>query len=107
VMNALLHAFDGRAPGTITISATADEDDVLLAVADDGLGMNKADLHRFFDPFFTTKRGSGGTGLGTHIVFNLVTGALGGTIQVASEPGQGLRVQMRLPRHRREPEANT
>jgi signal transduction histidine kinase len=102
VMNALLHAFEGRAAGTITIEAEADEDDVLLTVRDDGVGMAKADLHRFFDPFFTTKRGAGGTGLGAHIVFNLVTGVLGGTIQVTSEPGAGLCARMRLPRTLRE-----
>jgi signal transduction histidine kinase len=102
VMNSLLHAFEGRAPGRIAIQAMADGDDVLLRVEDDGVGMTKADLHRFFDPFFTTRRGSGGTGLGAHIVFNLVTGVLGGTIQVASEPGTGLRVLMRLPKDLRE-----
>ena len=74
----------------------------MLTVRDDGVGMAPADLNRFFDPFFTTRRGSGGTGLGAHIVFNLVTGLLGGAIQVRSEPGQGLCVTMRLPRKLRE-----
>jgi signal transduction histidine kinase len=102
VMNALLHAFDGRAPGTVWIKAGVDGDDVLLSVADDGVGMSRPDLNRYFDPFFTTKRGQGGTGLGANIVFNLVSGALGGSIQVASEPGAGLKVQMRIPRELRE-----
>jgi signal transduction histidine kinase len=98
VMNALLHAFEGRAPGTISLLVEDEGDTVALAVADDGVGMARADLHRFFDPFFTTRRGSGGTGLGAHIVFNLATRVLGGTIQVASEPGAGLRVQLRIPK---------
>ena len=107
VMNALLHAFQARdagaiTPGTIRISAEADDEDVLLIVADDGNGMAPADLRRYFDPFFTTKRGSGGTGLGAHIVFNLVTGTLGGTIHVDSAPGRGTQVRMRLPRVRAE-----
>ncbi|MGH8029724.1 MAG: ATP-binding protein, partial [Arenimonas sp.] len=102
VMNALLHAFEGRAPGTVSIRAEPAGDDVVLSVFDDGVGMPPADLNRFFDPFFTTRRGSGGTGLGAHIVFNLVTGVLGGAIKVRSEPGQGLRVTMRLPVRARE-----
>lgn len=104
VMNSLLHAFEQRAPGTISIRARAEGDDLLLTVADDGIGMDRADLNRFFDPFFTTKRGSGGTGLGAHIVFNLVTGVLGGGIEVVSEPGQGTRVQARVPLVLREEE---
>jgi signal transduction histidine kinase len=103
VMNALLHAFEGREPGTVAIRAERAVDDVVLTVADDGVGMSPADLNRFFDPFFTTRRGSGGTGLGAHIVFNLVTGVLGGAIQARSEPGKGLCVTMRLPLKVRDP----
>ena len=97
IVNSLLHAFEGRKAGTIGIRAEVDGEDVVLMVSDDGIGMAAADLNRFFDPFFTTKRSSGGTGLGAHIVFNLVTGVLGGSIQVVSAPGTGLHVQMRLP----------
>jgi signal transduction histidine kinase len=42
--------------------------------------------------------GEGGSGLGLYIVFNLVTGVLGGTVSVQSAPGDGVRVEMRLPR---------
>jgi signal transduction histidine kinase/ligand-binding sensor domain-containing protein len=98
VMNAVLHAFDGRSGGSVRIHGEADRDDVVLKVSDDGNGMTQEDLKHYFDPFFTTKRGSGGTGLGAHIVYNQVTGMLGGTIRVASTPGAGLQVQMRLPR---------
>jgi len=98
IMNSLLHAFEGRGTGTISVQADLEGEDVVLKIADDGIGMSAADLNRCFDPFFTTKRGSGGTGLGAHIVFNLVTGVLGGSIRVTSEPGAGLQVLMRLPR---------
>ena len=98
IMNSLLHAFEGRSTGTISVQGDLEGEDVVLKIADDGIGMSAADLNRFFDPFFTTKRGSGGTGLGAHIVFNLVTGVLGGSIRIASEPGAGLQVLMRLPR---------
>jgi signal transduction histidine kinase len=98
VMNSLLHAFEGRDSGVIRIGCDIDGEDVVMDVSDDGIGMDAADLKRFFDPFFTTKRGSGGTGLGAHVVFNQVTNVLGGTIRVTSSPGAGMRVQMRLPR---------
>ena len=98
IMNALLHAFAGRKGGSIHVQGNLDGDNVVLKVSDDGVGMPAGDLNRLFDPFFTTKRGSGGTGLGAHIVFNQVTNVLGGTIRVVSAPGSGLQVQMRLPR---------
>ena len=98
IMNALMHAFEGRSGGVIDIHGELVGEEVVLKISDDGVGMSTADLNRFFDPFFTTKRGSGGTGLGAHIVFNLVTSVLGGTIKVASAPGAGLQVKMRLPR---------
>jgi len=54
--------------------------------------------NRIFDPFFTTKRGSGGNGLGLHIVFNIVTGSLKGQIAVESELGQGTSFTLLFPR---------
>jgi signal transduction histidine kinase len=98
IMNALMHAFEGRTDGLIELQADVDGEDVILKISDDGSGMDTAHLKQFFDPFFTTKRGSGGTGLGAHVVFNQVTSVLGGTIRVTSKPGAGLQVQMRLPR---------
>jgi signal transduction histidine kinase len=98
IMNALIHAFDGRQEGLIRIHGELDGDAVVLTVSDDGNGMTTTDLKQLFDPFFTTKRGTGGTGLGAHIVFNQVTNVLGGTINVTSAPDAGTQVQMRLPR---------
>jgi len=54
-------------------------------------------LGRVFDPFFTTKFGQGGSGLGMHIVYNLVTDMLGGSIRLESAPQQGLRIYILLP----------
>ena len=65
---------------------------------DDGVGIAPEHLSKVFDPFFTTKRGQGGSGLGLHIVFNTVTGPLGGTVSVQSWPGQGTRFTILLPR---------
>ncbi len=60
--------------------------------------MDDAVRRRIFDPFFTTKLGTGGSGLGMHIVHSIVTNVLGGQIEVRSTPGQGTQMLMRLPR---------
>jgi signal transduction histidine kinase len=71
---------------------------VTLEYADDGIGMDHDTLGKLFDPFFTTKRGSGGSGLGAHILYNLATGALGGSVRVESAPGKGLQYCLKFPR---------
>lgn len=99
IQNAILHAFEGRDAGHITIAvAEVDDDTVEIRFADDGIGMSPRILRQLYDPFFTTKLGQGGSGLGMNIVYNLVTGVLRGTIQVASEPDQGTTVILTLPR---------
>jgi signal transduction histidine kinase len=98
--NALLHGFDGRECGTISISAWRDgADNVRLVFRDDGVGMSERTLHQVFDPFFTTKMGQGGSGLGMNIVYNIVTGVLKGSIEVMSTPGQGTSITLLLPMH--------
>lgn len=102
VMNSLVHGFEDGRPGSIAIRAALEDDDmVVFDYADDGAGMDADTLAKLFDPFFTTRRGSGGSGLGAHILFNLVTGSLGGTVKVESAPGQGLKYHLRFPRSRR------
>ncbi|MES2299238.1 MAG: CHASE domain-containing protein [Pseudomonadota bacterium] len=98
VNNALLHAFNGRASGSIRVSARAlDLESVELVFKDDGIGMPPEILRRVFDPFFTTKLGQGSSGLGMNIVYNLVTGMLGGRIVLESEPGQGTSAIITMP----------
>lgn len=95
--NALLHGFDGVERGRIIISTTALEGAVQIDVEDDGKGIEARYLSSIFDPFFTTKLGEGGNGLGLHIVHNIVTAALGGTIDVDSEIGRGTRFIVTIP----------
>jgi len=98
VLNALIHGFEGREQGRILIQAEElDTAHLRLVVEDNGVGMREEVRRRAFDPFFTTKMGSGGTGLGLNIVYNIVTGVLGGQIELSSTPGQGSRFVMRLP----------
>ena len=97
VMNSLLHGFEARDHGTIRIAAERAGDSVRLRYTDDGQGMNAAVAQQAFDPFFTTKLGRGGRGLGLYIVYNLATAVLGGTVSLASEPGQGVTFDFVLP----------
>jgi signal transduction histidine kinase len=98
VMNSLVHGFEEGQAGRICIRAAQDGEMVTLEYLDDGIGMDQDTLGKLFDPFFTTKRGSGGSGLGAHILYNLATGALGGAVRVESEPGNGLRYYLKFPR---------
>ncbi|WP_229258312.1 sensor histidine kinase [Duganella rivi] len=99
INNAINHAFEHSKGGTITVRAeTVDDDIIELMFSDDGCGMTDDVLKRVFDPFFTTKMGQGGTGLGMNIVYNIVTGILGGRITIDSAPGIGTAVRMLLPR---------
>lgn len=100
LMNALLHAYDDGQTGYIVIAAAAVSPDVVeLSFADDGKGVPAAVQGKVFDPFFTTRRGSGSTGLGLNIIYNLVTQKMGGAIRLESEEGGGARFVMTLPRH--------
>ena len=98
VNNALLHGFEGRQSGTVSIDVEDGLDGWLeLRVRDDGVGIPTANLNRIFDPFFTTKLGAGGSGLGLNITHNIVTGILGGRIRVQSEVGAGSTFVLTLP----------
>ncbi|MFZ6754928.1 GAF domain-containing sensor histidine kinase [Undibacterium sp. Dicai25W] len=103
ITNSLLHGFEGADKGKMQIHVELDDESqghVVLHYRDDGKGMTSAELEKLFEPFYTTKRGNGGSGLGAHIVYNLVTGPLAGQVKVKSEPGQGLQYHMKFPLHR-------
>jgi signal transduction histidine kinase len=99
IMNSLVHGYDAGQSGrlSITVSEPADQQ-VELVYDDDGNGIAPEHRGQVFDPFFTTKRGTGCTGLGLHIVYNLVTARLGGDIVLESSPGQGTRFTIRFSR---------
>lgn len=98
VMNSLVHGYPEDKVGTLSIAVDRpDTETVRLVYADDGKGIPEDHLGRVFDPFFTTRRGSGGSGLGLHIVYNLVTGTLGGTVTAESPPGGGTIFTVLMP----------
>jgi PAS domain S-box-containing protein len=98
-LNSVTHAFPDGKGGAIDIKARAfGDDNIEVQFSDDGCGMSPTVRRQAFDPFFTTRRNLGSTGLGLHIVHNLVTNRLGGKLSLDSEPGMGTKVQMILPR---------
>lgn len=98
-LNSVAHAFPDGRPGTVDIQVREyGKDSVEVVFSDNGCGMSLDVRRRAFDPFFTTRRDQGGTGLGLHIVYSIVTTRLGGRLDLDSEPGKGTRIRMVLPR---------
>ena len=100
IVNSLMHGFDGMATGDgkITIEIVKEKDVLMIYYSDNGIGMDQDVIKKIFDPFFTTKRGvGGGSGLGMHIVFNIVTRKLNGTISCNSSSGKGVIFTLSIP----------
>ena len=98
-LNSVAHAFPDGKPGAVDIQVReSGKDNVEIMFSDNGCGMSLDVRRRAFDPFFTTRRDQGGTGLGLHIVYSIVTNRLGGRLDLDSEPGGGTRIQIILPR---------
>jgi PAS domain S-box-containing protein len=97
VVNSLMHAYEPQDPGHIQIIFALRDGQLEFLYKDDGKGIPEEIITRIFDPFFTTRRGRGGSGLGLHILYNIVSGRLGGSIHCESHPGQGTTFHMILP----------
>ncbi len=97
IMNSLIHGFEQEQAGQITLSAIRRGDTLELTYADDGKGISRDHLTKIFEPFFTTKRSHGGSGLGMHLVYNIVTKKYSGTIRCDSEVGHGVTFRMTFP----------
>ncbi|MGL6336459.1 ATP-binding protein [Aeromonas jandaei] len=98
ILNSINHGFDNwDKPKKITIKVEQQGEELLIDYSDNGRGIPPEILPRIFDPFVTSKRGQGGSGLGTHIIYNLVVQLLRGRIHCASEPGNGAEFHIRLP----------
>jgi signal transduction histidine kinase len=97
-LNSVVHAFPHGRSGVIIVEARQARDEVDIFVSDDGVGMSEEVQRRALDPFFTTRRNEGGTGLGLHIIFNLVTQQLGGRLTFESRVGWGTRFRIIIPR---------
>jgi signal transduction histidine kinase len=98
ILNSINHGFDNwDKPKKITIKVEQLGEELMIDYSDNGRGIPPEILPRIFDPFVTSKRGQGGSGLGTHIIYNLVVQLLRGRINCVSEPGNGAQFHIRLP----------
>jgi signal transduction histidine kinase len=96
VMNSLIHAYEPDDKGQLTFEFKQQNDRFIFEYNDDGRGIPPENLAKIFEPFFTTRRGQGGSGLGLHIIYNLVTQKLGGQIRCESEVGKGTRFTIEI-----------
>lgn len=98
IVNAMVHGFEGRKQGQMQLEGRRlDDGHVLIIFSDNGLGIKEEHLGKIFDPFFTTRLGQGGSGLGLHISYNIITVVLGGSIKVKSKLGEGTSFEIVLP----------
>ncbi|MGB3512467.1 MAG: ATP-binding sensor histidine kinase [Microcoleaceae cyanobacterium] len=97
VTNSLTHGYPSGEVGKLVWEICQESDKVQLKYSDDGCGIEEENLGKIFEPFFTTARSKGGTGLGLHIVYNLVTQKLQGTIEVHSQIDLGTKFVITIP----------
>jgi len=98
IMNSFMHAFKEHEVGTIGIHVFEKNEYIYIVYTDSGKGITQEVLPKIFDPFFTTNRESGGTGLGMHIIYNIVVSRLNGTINVSSEVNNGVKFEIKFPK---------
>jgi signal transduction histidine kinase len=97
IINSIIHGFHNINRGMMNIDVSVDQQRLVILYKDNGVGITEEQLDKLFDPFYTTQLDKGGTGLGTHIIKNLVIDTLNGSINAYSESGEGLSYRMTLP----------
>ena len=97
VMNSLHHAYPKGEKGNLDFKIKRNAEYLIIEYSDDGCGIAIENRKKIFDPFFTTARTQGCIGLGLHIIYNLVTQQLRGTIEVQSEINYGTTFLLKLP----------
>ncbi len=97
ISNSVIHGFKDDIGNKIEFTIERNESSLIINYLDNGIGVDKTIKKRIFDPFVTTKRGEGGSGLGMHLVYNLVTQALGGNVHYDEQETTGTRFIITLP----------
>ena len=97
ILNSIVHGFEPLQPGNISIKVVRSEHALNLYYCDDGVGLRAEGQEKLFEPFYTTIRGSGGSGLGGHIIYNLITQTLKGDVKVDKQVSQGFKLDIKLP----------
>ena len=99
IINAMAHGLAGREQGLISLEGeVTDDDQIQLMLRDNGVGIGEENIGRVFDPFFTTRLGQGGSGLGLHICYNIISNMMGGSISVSSVVNEGTCFTIVIPR---------
>ena len=100
IMNSFIHGFEDNVQDNkkITITCQPNNNSIKLLVTDNGRGMSAEIQQHVFEPFYTTRRGDGGSGLGMHIIYNLVTHKLEGKVKIESQLGEGTTVRITFPK---------
>lgn len=97
-MNSIHHGYEpGHPGGDLNITAIERGGEITVTFADDGVGIVEADLKRIFEPFYTSARVRGRSGLGLHVVYNVVTQIMNGTIEAGNTPSGGAVFTVRIP----------
>ena len=99
LMNLLSNAVHAlQKNGSITLSACEVNEDIILEIKDNGIGIPKENLGKIFDPFFTTKSFDEGTGLGLFVVHKILS-SLNSKVDVESTVDKGTCFQIWLPKY--------
>ncbi len=99
ITNSVMHGFSNRENGIISLEFLSEKKDLILNYEDNGIGAKQEVIDNIFEPFYTTARGTGGSGLGAHILFNLVTQLLMGSIRCSIGAQGGLHFKIKIPMH--------
>ncbi|MEH6346676.1 MAG: ATP-binding protein [Bermanella sp.] len=98
ILNSIIHGFEGwQGPKIINIQASVKDNIMLIEYSDTGRGVEKEIAENIFDPFVTTKRNTGGSGLGTLVIFNLVVQLLKGKVEFNTKVGKGVHFTFHIP----------
>ncbi|KGJ91839.1 sensor histidine kinase [Colwellia psychrerythraea] len=97
IINSIAHGFPNINRGEMTIDISMVQQRLIILYSDNGVGVNEQQLEKLFDPFYTTQANKGGTGLGTHIIKNLIVDTLNGSIDASSKENEGLSYSMTFP----------
>lgn len=99
IMNSLNHGFVNIEEGVITIKVGEDRDNIVMLYTDNGVGLSDEAQIKIFEPLFTTKRGKGGTGLGMHLVYNIVHHRMKGDITL-EKTKEGVAFRVAIPKRK-------
>ncbi|MDV7402901.1 HAMP domain-containing sensor histidine kinase, partial [Arthrospira platensis SPKY1] len=97
IMNSLIHGFQEGMQGQIRVSVKLEANSLQFDYYDNGKGIAASIKPKIFDPFVTTNRQQGGSGLGTYILYNIVTQALQGQIALLDDTSTGVHFRIMLP----------